>query len=1220
MKALLWVLVIFIQIGENKAGCLKEERIGLLHLKSFLKSIPYTNSDHLLPSWVDDSKSTECCDWERVTCNSTTSHIIELSLENLKQDPYYREHKYKINVSFGDRWLLNVSILEPFKELRSLDMSFNAIGGWIPYEGFEKLSSLRNLEILNLGYNFFHDNGILQSLGHVTSLKTLNLTSNLLEGYFPAQELVGLRNLNKLDISGNSYNDIIPSQGWKSLSRLENLEKIDLSHNDLNDDPLQSLVAVKSLKNLNLAWNQVTGSFLVKDWKLLSRLENLEILDLSHNYLNDNTLKSLVLVKSLKNLNLAGNQLTGTFPTKGWESLSRLENLEILDLSLNLISDGSLPSLATIKSLKYLNLASNYLMKSFPIKVLANLSNLEVLILQSNQLGGKLPIQDLVNCSRLEILDVSKNLFTGSISPSIGELISLKVLSLSSNELNGALPTRELCALKKLEELDLSHNQFEGTLPLCMNNMTSLKLLDISENQLNGNVSSYVIASPKSLEYIDFSYNQFQGRFSIKLFANHSKLEVIRFINRNNKLEIETENSLGWAPLFQLKVLELSNCSLNKLSGNVPGFLLDQHELEVVDLSRNKLKGSIPNWLVENNTRLQILDLQDNSFVGHLHWQLYHHMQISWMDVSKNHLNGKLQEDIGRIFPNARYLNLFHNNLEGSLPSSINGMIYLEVLDFSFNNFSGEVPKEFVTSCTSLQIMNLGYNNLHGEIFLEQFKSPFFEFLQLNDNQFTSIASILNTSSLLYIDISHNDISGTIPRWLGNMTNLWTLVMATNFFYDQIPCELSARSTIDFSHNLVSGSLPSCLNLPSLEHLYFQGNKLTGPIPKALFNSSSLLTLDIRDNKFSGSIPDEIGELYNLKVLLLGGNHFSGIISDQLCWLRMISIIDLSKNAFSGTIPRCFSNIYFGKVTTVNCSFFPRKIDLVWLGQGAYSYKRVLQKHVEHYDYREYVDAEVKVEFVTKYRSLSYEGSVLAYMSGLDLSCNKLTGGIPQELGKISSMHAINLSYNQLTGSIPKTFSNLSLLESLDLSHNSLSGEIPSLLIGLTFLEVFNVAYNNLSGKVPDLKAQFGTFEKSSYEGNVFLCGPPLQKSCAIVDMPTPTQSSIVSGNKWYEANPVIFLTSFSASGEKSRPVVSSDLQKYHSVTFQTEITILAEIPESGWSGPKPTGMCSSRLAPFAFPTGCEHIHGLDYELSLLASRATNFNEVKSTFAPAKLA
>ncbi|KAG6730911.1 hypothetical protein I3842_01G103800 [Carya illinoinensis] len=238
MKALLWVLVIFVQIHEYKS-CLEEERIGLLHLKSFLKSIPYTNSNYLLPSWVDNSKSIECCGWERVRCNSTTSHIIELSLENLKQDPYYGEHNYE-KVSFGDRWLLNVSMLKPFKELRSLDISFNAIGGCIPYEGFERLVVLRNLETLNLNYNHFDDN-IIPSLSELTSLTTLSL-----------------------------------------------------------------------------AFNRLGERVTIEDWKLLSRLENLEILDLSYNYLNHNALQSLAVVKSLKNLNLAGNQLTGTsFPTRG---------------------------------------------------------------------------------------------------------------------------------------------------------------------------------------------------------------------------------------------------------------------------------------------------------------------------------------------------------------------------------------------------------------------------------------------------------------------------------------------------------------------------------------------------------------------------------------------------------------------------------------------------------------------------------------------------------------------------------------------------------------------------------------------------------------------------------------------------------------------------------------------------------------------------------------
>nr|DAD30248.1 TPA_asm: hypothetical protein HUJ06_031716 [Nelumbo nucifera] len=163
--------------------------------------------------------------------------------------------------------------------------------------------------------------------------------------------------------------------------------------------------------------------------------------------------------------------------------------------------------------------------------------------------------------------------------------------------------------------------------------------------------------------------------------------------------------------------------------------------------------------------------------------------------------------------------------------------------------------------------------------------------------------------------------------------------------------------------------------------------------------------------------------------------------------------MDFSHNFLSGSIPSCLNNIKFKGESNSNGR--NSEVELTVFGYGElYSYKSI-SFGSENDLGGEDVTVELEVEFTTKFRYETYKGVVLEFMSGIDLSCNKLVGNIPPKIGDLSDILALNLSHNYLNGQTPPSISNLRKIESLDLSYNNLTGMIPPQMIELNSLSNF---------------------------------------------------------------------------------------------------------------------------------------------------------------------
>ncbi len=242
------------------------------------------------------------------------------------------------------------------------------------------------------------------------------------------------------------------------------------------------------------------------------------------------------------------------------------------------------------------------------------------------------------------------------------------------------------------------------------------------------------------------------------------------------------------------------------------------------------------------------------------------------------------------------------------------------------------------------------------------------------------------------IDLPNNNLTGSIPAAIGQLTHVDTLAFSANELTGSIPPELGNVDSLKFlllPNNELTGSIPPELaQLADLEFMALAGNRLTGELPAELGQLDNLTFLDLFRNLLEGPIPPELGEMERLETLFLTSNRFTGTIPVELAALDSLQIMHFASNQLEGSIPP--------------------------------------------------------------------ELGVMPALRLFDVSFNNLVGEIPASLGDLGNLEVLWLFNNQLVGPLPEALGNLANLKTFNISNNNFTGNIPESFAGMVSLTNFN--------------------------------------------------------------------------------------------------------------------------------------------------------------------
>ncbi|XP_027358894.1 receptor-like protein EIX1, partial [Abrus precatorius] len=698
--SLVTFLCICFYVGSSHANkCAETDRQALLKLK-----------DGFIDKWnsLDSWKGEDCCKWEGISCDNLTAHVTSLDLRHFslkgQMDSSICELKHLtfFYLSHNELEGMIPKCIGSLAQLIELNLAWNHLLGGIP----PTLRNLSNLQTLDLAYNFLLAND-LEWVSRLSTLKYLDLSHlDLSQSANWLSSMSKISSLSELRLDDCGIGQVIPKSIPHNNSSTS-LNTLSLSNNQLDSSTLSLVLNVsKVLTYLDLSSNSLQHNIPDGFVNMVS-LSHLRSLYLSRNELEGNILKYIPSLFQLKELRLEGNELSGKPVDYIRQLCSAQDGLEVLDLSYNPFSSAPFPDFSCLSFLKTLSLRFANIVESLPQSV-SKLASLEELDLSNNQLNGTLP-STVWQLSSLTTLVLSSNELNGADVIRESHLSNLSHLDLRDNQLSGSQPLFEISKLASLEELDLSYNQLNGTLPSTIWQLSSLRRLVLYSNKLTGVLREghlFEIGKLASLEELDLSNNQLNGTLPSTIWQLSSLRRMVLSSNKLTGVDVIREGHLS-----NLSELDIA---YNQLSGSQPLFEISKiASLETLDLSNNQLNGTLPYnlWGLSNLTSLSLFSNKLNGVVDESH--LSNLSQLEDLNLAGNALTFNFNSNW--VPPFQLQILLASSCILGPIfPTWLKNQRELRVLDISRSGISDSLPNWFWNLSSSLSYLNVSHNKISG--------------------------------------------------------------------------------------------------------------------------------------------------------------------------------------------------------------------------------------------------------------------------------------------------------------------------------------------------------------------------------------------------------------------------------------------------------------------------------------------------------------------------